>query len=725
MRADGRGSDRRNRGNRLIAIATQSSIGDAAGAGNVGSYILGTLDEADVDWLVAHGRRRSVEPGARILEGGAPIEALVLVLEGRLEVEDRSRDSRTELGAGGVVGGIGLLGGEPAPDSVVAAESSVLLEVPYPDLRSKLEFDVGFAARFYRAIAVIVTDREMSSAGRRVLPEGAIPGLQDVNQGLAQDRMRRLLRRADPTDTVVVTGGDLTIEDVARVARRRAPVVASDAARTTLERARDVVEELAARDDPVYGLTTNLGELKDSRLDDSQQPLFQRHVLLSHAVGVEPNYSTDAVRAIMLARLNGMARGGSGVQPVVFEALMAMLNAGAHPIVPMRGSIGMSDLAQLAHMSLPLVGEGEIEFEGERMPAAQGLAAAGVEVPELGPKDALSLVSANSASIGHGALVVCDARALTGIADLAAALSLEALGGHTTMLDQQVDTARRFTGQLTSAEQTRELLEGSYLWTTEPTLDVQDPISFRSAIQVHGAMLDVLGLTRSTLETELNSTGDNPMVLIDRREMVGTGNFHPAGLSIGFDTLAIALAQVTSMAANRIVRLMDPAFTHLPPYLSVEPGVNVGLGVVQKTATALNAEVRLAANPASLDYVPVAGSIEDHATMAVEGVAKSARAIEAASSLFAVELLVAAQAIGLRGEPALGKGTGAAYATIRERVPLMVEDRLVAADIRAIRDLILGGELLQAVADAASLPLLGRFAYETQRASATGAQEGE
>jgi histidine ammonia-lyase len=605
----------------------------------------------------------------------------------------------------------------PSPISVVSVAPSTLLAVPYSELSSKLDFDVGFAARFYRATAVITLGRVISAWGARAPAERSLAAAHGVNTSLARDRMRRMMRRADPTDTVVVTGDDLTIEEVVRVARGFAPVALGEGARETLTEARAVGEELAARDDPVYGLTTNLGELKDSRLDDSQQPLFQRHVLLSHAAGVGAEHAQDAVRAIMLARLNGMARGGAGVQPAVFEAMMAMLNARVHPVVPMRGSIGMSDLPPLAHLALPLVGEGEVELNGERMAARDGLAAAGVDVPPLGPKDALSLVSANSASIGHGALVIYDARTLLGIAEIAAALSLEALGGHTTMLDQQVDTARRFSGQLTSAEHTRALLDGSYLWTTEPTLDVQDPISFRSAIQVHGAMLDVLAPTRSTLETELNSTGDNPMVIIDRREMVGTGNFHPAGVSIAFDSLAIALAQVTSMAANRIVRLMDPAFTHLPPYLSVEPGVNVGIGVAQKNATALNAEVRLGANPASLDYLPVAGSIEDHATMAAEGVAQAARSLEAATGLFAIELLVAAQAIDLRKKPKLGAGTRAAYDTIRERVPVMVEDRLVAKDIATVHELLASGELLRAVSEATGMPLLGQFSYGVEGTS--------
>jgi histidine ammonia-lyase len=249
------------------------------------------------------------------------------------------------------------------------------------------------------------------------------------------------------------------------------------------------------------------------------------------------------------------------------------------------------------------------------------------------------------------------------------------------------------------------LLQGSSLWSSEPAFGVQDPISFRSATQVHGAVLDVVDLVRGTLETELNSTGDNPMVLLDRGEIISEGNFHPAGLSVALDTFGIALAQLTSMSANRIVRLMDPGFTHLATYLTTRPGLNVGLGVLQKTATALSAEVRLSANPASLDYVPVAGAIEDHATMAVEGAAKSARAVDCALELFAVELLVASQAVDLRRDITLGAGTGAAYTRIRGRAPRMIEDRLMANDISHVRGILDDGSLLRDVSAAISRPL--------------------
>jgi histidine ammonia-lyase len=671
------------------------------------AYVLGLFTDEDVDWLVAHGRCDDVADGEQLIREGDVDSPLLLVLEGCLT----STGSVPSIAVGtrhpgDMVGIVPLIDGGPSPITVVALGPAVVYVVQRSDLRSRLGADAAFAARLYRALAVIVGARRL----RDDRPGDAVgtfrpPLAGEVNTYLADARMRRLLARVSQRDEVVITGSDLTVEQVGRVAWRRAPVDVAPSARDRITRSRAIVERAAARPEAVYGLTTNVGALKDARIADDEQPLFQRHILLSHAAGVPPEHPADIVRAILLARLNGMARGGAGVQPAVFAALLAMLNGGVHPIVPSRGSIGMSDLPPLAHLALPLVGEGEAELDGERMSGAEAMARAGIELPTLGPKDGLALVSANSASVGHGALVILRTIDLLAIADIAAALSLEGLGGHATVLDQQIDIARPFSGQLTSAQQMRSLLAGSSLWTSPPTMAVQDPISFRSAVQVHGAVLDVLDDVRATLETELNSTGDNPMVLIDREEIISDGNFHPAGLSIAFDTLGIALAQLTSMSANRIVRLMDPTFTHLLPYLSADPHLNVGLGVLQKTATALNAEVRLAADPASLDYMPVAGAIEDHATMAVEGVAKSARAVDAATGLFAIELLVAAQAIDLRDAPTLGVGTQAAYDAVRAVAPPMTEDRLMAGDIAAVRELLEHGALVDAVAQAMGTPV--------------------
>ena len=666
--------------------------------------VLATLTEADVEWLSEHGAPRKFAAEEAITDRGDENPGVFLILEGT--VRRTTEGMEDSFCSGDVVGLVALLDGDRAASTFVAETDGLAFELPQADLRAKLDLDVGFAARFYRALAELAAKhlrRELGSDAPA--PTGSTAARADG--GLAEDRMRRLIRRLEPGEDVVVTGNDMTVDEVARVAWRSAPVRASDTAMETLRRSREVVDRLAAQPEPIYGLTTNLGELKEARIPASEQAAFQRHILLSHAAGVGPDHPPDVVRAIMVTRLNGMARGGSGVQPSIFGAILAMLNAGVHPVVPSRGSIGMADLVPLAHMSLPLIGEGEVEFGGRRMPGDEGLAAAGIGVPPLAAKDGLALVSANSASVGQGALVVVTAQNLLALADIAVALSLEALGGHTTVLDPDVDSARRFSGQLISAEQISALIDGSSLWTSPPTLDVQDPISFRSAIQVHGGVLDTVGMIRGTVETELNSTGDNPMVMIDRGEMLSTGNFHPASLSIAFDMLSIALAQLTSMATNRVVRLMDSHFTKLPIYLAADPSRNVGLGVIQKTATALNAEIRLAADPASLDYMPVAGSIEDHATMAVEGVAKAARGLDAAMSLLAIELIVAAQAIDLREGNTLGAGTGAVHELLRAHVPTMREDRQVSRDIAAVRALLDDGSVLKAAGDAIDRTLGG------------------
>jgi histidine ammonia-lyase len=665
------------------------------------AYILGTLTDTDVEWLADHGDCRRLAAGQEVLREGERNPDLFLVLEGALRQAGVGSDGE-RLGPGEMAGLISLLDGRPAPAGFEAEEEALVMRLAEADVRQKLGLDIGFAARFYRALAVLEAGRWRARyAESRAEGEGDPgPPPEAADLGLVEDRMRRLLRRLDPDGEITITGEDLTVEQVAKVAWQGARVAVAESARQTIRRSREVVNRLAAQPEPVYGLTTNLGELKEERIPEAAQETFQRHILLSHAAGVGPDHPADVVRAIMVTRLNGAARGGAGMQPAVFDTLVAMLNAGVTPRVPSRGSIGMADLVPLAHMALPLIGEGEVELAGERLSGADGLAAAGIEPPQLAAKDGLALVSANSASVGQAALAVVRARDALALGDIAVALSLEALGGHTGVLDVEVDSARRFSGQLICAEEISLLLEGSSLWTTPPTLDVQDPISFRSAIQVHGAVLDILGSVRATLETELNSTGDNPMVLADRGEMLSTGNFHPAGLSIALDTLAISLAQFTSMASNRIVRLMDTHFTELPIYLAANPSRNVGLGVIQKTATALNAEVRLGANPASLDYVPVAGSIEDHATMAVEGAAKASRAVDATLSLVAIELLVAAQAIDLRPGITLGAGTRAVHQLIRSHVPAALEDHLLADDISAVRALIDDGSVQRVAGEA-------------------------
>jgi histidine ammonia-lyase len=361
----------------------------------------------------------------------------------------------------------------------------------------------------------------------------------------------------------------------------------------------------------------------------------------------------------------------------------------------------MSDLSPLAHLALPLVGLGEVEFDGTRMTASEALARAGLEPVQLSGKDALALCSANSAAVGHGTLVVAKCIDLLACADVAAALSLEALAARLDSLSAQVHEARPYSGQLATAERLRALLEGSHLWESTPGR-VHEPLSFRCVPQVHGAVSDAVAHGRRTLETELNASGDNPLVVPEWNAVLANGNFHPAGLSITFDTLAIALAQVMSMAVNRILRLMTPALSDLPSQLTPDPGPNCGLGALQKTVTALNAEARFLASPASLDFVPVANSIEDHATMATLSIRKADQLLDCLGHALAVELLCSAQAIDLRPSPRLGRGTGAAYDAVRTLVPFLPEDEVLAPFVASIAEAVTTGDVLDAVNAATS-----------------------
>jgi histidine ammonia-lyase len=497
---------------------------------------------------------------------------------------------------------------------------------------------------------------------------------------------------------VRLSGNDLTIADVARVAYQNERVCLTPLARQRLERSREVVDSLASSPLPMYGLTTGLGALKGQRISVAELRQFQKNILMSHSVGVPPNYGTPTVRAIMVTRLNGMARGGAGVQPKVFDLLLNMLNRGVHPIIPSRGSIGMSDLAPLAHMALPLIGRGEVEYRGRRLPSEVAFQEAGLETVTLEAKDGLALCSANSASIGHGALVLRDAMQTMVCADIAAALSLVAFKGNTNLLDDRIQAVRPHTGQKTSAERVRALLEGSALLTGRcRPRSIQDPISFRCVTQVHGACLDAIAFVRTMVEIELNSTGDNPVVLPDLEMIVSNGNFHPAGLALGFDTLGLVLGQLTSLSTSRTLKLMDPELSGLPPQLTARPGINCGFGVIQKPLTALNAENRFLASPASLDFIPVADSIEDHATNATMTVNKAAAMLDNVRYVLAIELMSAAQAIDLCDNAPLGSVGRATYEAIRTVVPFFADDDILSTGMAAVHKLIASGELLSAV----------------------------
>jgi histidine ammonia-lyase len=489
-----------------------------------------------------------------------------------------------------------------------------------------------------------------------------------------------------------ITLGDkpVDIADVARVSRRGTKVALTAAARQRIAADRAAVDRLAAGDTPIYGLTTGLGAAVDTAVPAEDAAAFHQRMLLARSVGIGPRRPRDAVRAAMMARIAGMAAGGSGISPAVLDALIALLNTGVHPAIPTIGSIGAADLAPLAHMALPLIGLGEAEFQGEVVPGADALRRAGLAPLELGPKDGLALINSNAASVGAGALVLCDIETALGSLDAAAALSLEGYRGNLSPLDPRAQKARPAPGQATAAARLTVLLRDSALWQPGAARRVQDPLSLRCISPVNGAALDALDHARGALEIELNGSGDNPLVVAKDGVMLSTGNFDVTALALGFEHLGQALAHAASLCAERTIKLLSPRFSELPRFLTPRGGTHTGFAAVQKTIAALEAEIRHRALPVSLGVRSVADGAEDHASLLPHVVAKTGEIVGHLHFLVAIELMIAAQALDLR--PArLGPPLRAVYDAVRKVVPKLDEDRIIGTDIEKIATLVRTG----------------------------------
>ncbi len=495
--------------------------------------------------------------------------------------------------------------------------------------------------------------------------------------------------------TVILSGGGVVIADVACVARSSAKVSLSDDARARVVAAREVVDRLVQSGVAIYGVNTALGANTGAPIPDAELARYQRRAVQARAVGVGPPFATDVVRAMLFARACGMAVGRSGVSPVVLDALLAMLNKRVHPVVPSKGSIGAADLAPLSHLVLPLLGEGQAEYEGETVSGLEALRRAGLRPASLAAKDGLALISSNAATVGHAALVLTDCSQALDAFNIAAALSFEGFRANLSPLDPRVHAARPARGQVAVAARLCALLAGSALWAPGAARRVQDPLSLRCVAQVHGAALAALWRARDDVELELNSATESPLVLAETCEMLSNGNFHTAALALGFDAVGLALAQTAMLCVERCQRLYSPAFSDLPLQLTRRGPEHSGFATLQKTLSALYNEVRHLANPASLDCLPVSEAIEDHASMAANVVAKTAAIVPSLRYLAAIELLTAAQAIDLRqSDPAaLGAGARVAYAAVRNRVSMLDEDRPLGPDVETLATLIGAGDI--------------------------------
>lgn len=485
----------------------------------------------------------------------------------------------------------------------------------------------------------------------------------------------------------------LAIDALVRVARGGEQVLLASAARERVVAARAVVARLAGSGQPVYGLNSALGANTGALLAPDDLEDYQRRAVRARAVAVGPAYDRASVRAMQLARIAGMARGGSGVSPEVLDACIALLNRQVHPVVPRFGSIGVADLPQLSHLALALFGEGEAEFQGQVFPGRIALERAGLEPVKLGAKDGLALISSNAATTARAALVLHDATAALNAWLAAVALGYEGFRANLSPLDPRAVAARPASGQVEVARRLRSLLADSALLAPGSARRVQDPVSLRAVAQVHGSAHAMIEAARAQVEIELNSAADSPLVLAEDGVILSNGNFHIPALALALDACAIALAQASSMSVARCQRFMSPALTGLPLQLTNHGPAHSGFATVQKTLTALWAEIRLRANPGSLDSMPVSEGLEDHACMGLGVAEKLGDIVERVRYLIAIELLISAQAADLRQAAAstMGRGALATYRQVRELVAVLDEDRPLGPDIDRIQGAVASG----------------------------------
>jgi histidine ammonia-lyase len=486
----------------------------------------------------------------------------------------------------------------------------------------------------------------------------------------------------------------LTLEAVGRIAAG-APAVLGEGVRERLVASHDQLLALARSGRVVYGLNTGCGPLCDRPVPPDAGGLFQQNLVRSHATGLGPAHPAPVVRATMAVRAFSLAQGRSAVRPVVVDTLVAMLNAGVHPVVPEIGSVGASgDLVELAHVAHALTGEGEVEWRGARRPAAQALAAAGIAPLALEGREALALMNGTSCETGQAALLVLDAEALVAAAEAAAALVIEALRGSEEAFDPRVHAARPHPGQQASAAHVRALLAGSRRVRRasasqgggERVAPVQDAYTLRCVPQVLGAVRAAVAHVREVVAIELNSVTDNPTFFPAEDAVLHAGNFHGQPVALAVDHLKVALAEIALFSERRLARLLDPALSGgLPPFL-IRDGVGVrsGLMGLQYCASSTVADNAVLAHPASLGSVPTNANNQDVVGMGTVGVRQARRLLDNARRVVAIELLAGAEAVDLVGTEGLGAGTRALHARVRELVPPLLEDRPLGADVERL-----------------------------------------
>ena len=539
--------------------------------------------------------------------------------------------------------------------------------------------------------------------------------------------------------SLMISGQNLKVDDVVAVAKGR-PVRLDPAALPNIERSRAAVEQLVAEGRIAYGITTGFGRFKDKLISSDQVKQLQLNLVRSHAVGVGPDLDEHVVRAMLLVRANTLALAYSGVRPKVIQLLLEMLNQGVHPCIPSQGSLGASgDLAPLAHLALVVIGEGEAQYQGERLDGRSALMKAGLEPIELEAKEGLALLNGTTQMVGTGALLVRRAINLVLSADMAACLSLEALHGTERAFDARVHAVRPHPRQIDCAAFLCKLLAGSQLLRADDPNNVQDPYTLRCVPQVHGAVRDAIAYAQWVINIELNAVNDNPIIFVDEEsgqiDVISAGNFHGEPIALAMDYMKLAITELGNMSERRVARLVDADSNGgvLPMFLTERGGLESGLMMAQYTAAALASENKVLVHPASSDTIPSSANTEDHVSMGATAVRQAAQILTHVETIVAIEFLAAAQGVDFRrraladdpalaptGMPArptpdashsdrvvqddmtsgaelLGDGTAVAYELIRQRVPFLQEDTILAPLIEQVRQLVADGTIKEAV----------------------------
>src|SRR5499433_1666422 len=499
--------------------------------------------------------------------------------------------------------------------------------------------------------------------------------------------------------SIQLTGNDLTFDQLHRIAFDHEPVSLSPLAAERMQASRAVVDKLVSSGKTAYGINTGFGKLASVRISSEQVRQLQVNLVRSHACGVGEPLSVPETRAMMLLRANALAKGLSGVRPSTVETLCAMLNSGIHPVIPSQGSVGASgDLAPLAHLAHVVIGEGAAELRGESLPGGEALRRANIAPVTLEAKEGLSLLNGTQGMLALLSLALRESDALADTADVAAALSLDALRGSPGAFDARIMHARPYSGAGRTARNLAHLNEGSEIRESHRSVErdkrVQDAYSLRCTPQVHGAVRDCLAQARDMAQVELNSATDNPLVFVKENghgDIISGGNFHGQPLAMAADQVAVAIATLGNIAERRVEQMTNPLTSLLPPFLTPQAGLHSGLMIVQVAAAALTSESKALAAPHSVDSISTSGNQEDYVSMGMSGARRLSRMLRNLQNILAIELLCACQGIDLLAPLKTGRLASQAYATVRAKSPKVTEDRPLAPDINAVSALIDSG----------------------------------